>query len=160
MRCSACNQNLQKSAFHCDASKRSGRSHRCKRCEQLRGVKYRQKHRSARRNYVVRHRAEITEQAYYSYILAQYGLSKAAHTKMLADQKGLCAICERPEVSRYKGTLVRLSVDHCHKTGKVRGLLCHRCNTTLGRVSDDPQLLYKMCEYLDRHHAQPGCRDH
>ena len=48
------------------------------------------------------------------------------------------------------GVLKRLAIDHCHFTGRVRGMLCWRCNGVLGRVADDPNLLLAMVAYLSR----------
>lgn len=57
-------------------------------------------------------------------------------------QKGVCAICGRKEISK------RLAVDHCHKIGKIRGLLCKNCNTGLGLFNDNEKLLTKAIRYL------------
>lgn len=61
-------------------------------------------------------------------------------------QRGVCAICSgsHNESSRFKN----LHVDHCHTTGKIRGLLCANCNTALGLLKDSPLLLSKAIEYL------------
>ena len=62
--------------------------------------------------------------------------------KMLIKQDNKCAICGNEETKR------RMSVDHCHKTGKVRGLLCQLCNTSLGGFQDDVNRLKKAIKYL------------
>jgi DNA-directed RNA polymerase subunit RPC12/RpoP len=59
----------------------------------------------------------------------KYGIDLKQYEEMLLDQNGLCAICDRPPPNSYKK---RLSVDHNHETGEVRGLLCTRCNSMLG----------------------------
>lgn len=59
-------------------------------------------------------------------------------------QKGLCAICERPQTLFTR----RFHVDHCHKTGKIRGLLCANCNPGIGNLQDSPELLEKAAKYL------------
>ena len=70
------------------------------------------------------------------------------HVPSLLDaQQNLCAICETdfstlPQKHRH--------VDHCHKTGLVRGWLCHGCNLGIGNLKDDPKLLRKAAEYLQR----------
>ena len=61
----------------------------------------------------------------------KYGLTEAAYSKMLLDQDGVCAICRKPETRFCNGTLASLSVDHDHETGKIRGLLCIKCNRSL-----------------------------
>lgn len=78
--------------------------------------------------------------------LQQYGLSLEDYDTMHAAQKGVCGICKLPE-PRKGG---RLSVDHCHKTGKVRGLLCHNCNHALGNLKDSIPNLNSAIDYLKR----------
>ena len=73
----------------------------------------------------------------------RYGISEDQYQRILELQNGVCAICERHQ--RYR----RLSVDHSHKTGQVRGLLCNRCNRNLGRWFDSPTGLRKAAEYLE-----------
>src|SRR5262249_52903505 len=76
-------------------------------------------------------------------LLAQYGLTPADYAAMLKRQGGRCAICrERPGH--------RLYVDHCHVTGRVRGLLCIRCNFAVGLFKDRPDLLRAGAVYLER----------
>jgi hypothetical protein len=58
-----------------------------------------------------------------------YGITVEDYETMLANQNGVCKICNRPCKSGKS-----LAVDHCHETGKVRGLLCAKCNTNLGRI--------------------------
>jgi hypothetical protein len=74
-----------------------------------------------------------------------YDITLERYNELLAKQEGVCAICKKLEVnSRIK----RLVVDHDHKTGKIRGLLCHRCNCGIGYMKDDLQLLQMAIEYL------------
>lgn len=71
-----------------------------------------------------------------------FGLSVIEYKYILAKQNFVCAICGQPDANR------RLSVDHCHATGKVRGLLCLRCNRGIGLFQDDPNRLVKASVYL------------
>jgi hypothetical protein len=75
----------------------------------------------------------------------RYGLTVAEYKDLISKQRGLCAICEKPDKRK------RLSVDHDHCTGVNREGLCSRCNLTLGGVQDDPELLLRMVEYLRKH---------
>ena len=59
------------------------------------------------------------------YLLKRYGITEADYDRMLADHNGICGICGNPPKRQ------RLHVDHDHKTGRVRGLLCYRCNRAL-----------------------------
>lgn len=84
--------------------------------------------------------------------LRKFRLTLEDHAARLAEQKHLCAICYQPETARTKpnGPLRTLSVDHDHKTGRVRGLLCNACNKGLGFYRDSPFLLGEAISYLRR----------
>jgi len=73
-----------------------------------------------------------------------YGITSDDYNKMFADQNGCCAICSTHQ-SEFKKPL---SVDHCHTTGKVRGLLCSECNLGLGKFKDDITNLENALKYL------------
>ena len=70
----------------------------------------------------------------------RYGLSLADYRALQQRQGNACAICRK--VTRV------LCIDHCHVTGRVRGLLCQRCNSALGFCADDPRLLRAALAYL------------
>lgn len=70
------------------------------------------------------------------------GMSPERFAAMLESQGGVCAICGG--VNRDRA----LAVDHCHATGEIRGLLCTRCNTSLGAMRDDPELLLRAAAYI------------
>lgn len=80
-------------------------------------------------------------------LLRVYGLDRATYDAMVYKQEGRCALCGVDAPGRGKGMWC---VDHCHKTGKVRGLLCTSCNAGLGNLRDDPELLLKAVAYLRR----------
>ena len=74
--------------------------------------------------------------------LRRYGLSLADYDAMLARQGGVCGICKRQSG-------IRLCVDHCHATGRVRGLLCRSCNAGLGTYKDSLRRTRRATLYLD-----------
>ena len=76
-----------------------------------------------------------------------YGITIDEHTQMYEEQDGVCAVCEKPGDGKWK----KLCVDHDHKTGKVRQLLCRNCNMVLGQVGDNINLLEEMIKYLQKH---------
>lgn len=80
-----------------------------------------------------------------------YGLSKEQWEAMFAAQGYVCAICGSDDPGANHGW----HTDHIHGTKIVRGILCHQCNTMLGRAKDDPEILMKGAEYVKRH-AQNG----
>ena len=76
-----------------------------------------------------------------------YGITLDEHTQMYEKQNGVCAVCEKPGDGKWK----KLCVDHDHKTGKVRQLLCRNCNMILGQVDDNINHLEKLTNYLQKH---------
>lgn len=78
--------------------------------------------------------------------LKQYGLSVEEFEAMLAKQRGRCAICGGTEPKH-----TNWSVDHDHVTGQVRGILCSACNTGIGQLQDDPDIIRKALDYVVKH---------
>lgn len=85
-------------------------------------------------------------------LLRVYGITAEQFEEMAREQGGRCAICRRECVLRATGRGPGCQdifvVDHCHGSGSIRGLLCHRCNKVLGLVKDDPGLLESMSAWL------------
>lgn len=79
-----------------------------------------------------------------SYLRTRYGITIEEWNEMFEKQGGFCAICG----NHYSTNRHGLQVDHNHKTGKVRGLLCHHCNTGIGNLRDDVRILEKAIVYL------------
>lgn len=98
-----------------------------------------------RRGY--RDRADKIRQAKLDeHLRRKYGLERADFDRMVAEQGNRCKICGRePNGNRQYAVL---HVDHCHTTGRVRGLLCGNCNTMLGLAGEDPSVLLAAVEYL------------
>lgn len=80
-------------------------------------------------------------QARNRHLRKNYGITIQDELRMFEEQEGRCAVCRRKPK--------KLVVDHCHKTGRVRALLCRSCNTAMGMAQDDPELLRQMAEYLE-----------
>jgi hypothetical protein len=79
----------------------------------------------------------------------KYGITLELYNELYAAQEGLCALCCKPETIKLKSSFKtsNLAVDHCHSTGKIRGLLCFRCNTALGQIQKE-NLAVKIVKYL------------
>jgi hypothetical protein len=69
----------------------------------------------------------------------------------LQEQNNTCAICGKAETHTHKGVPRRLCVDHDHKTGVIRELLCSQCNKGVGQFNDDPILMRAMANYVEHH---------
>jgi len=83
----------------------------------------------------------------------KFGITVEDYDRMLINQNGVCAICNQPETKANQFGIIRLAVDHNHKTGRVRGLLCTNCNNGLGRMKDSKELLLKAALYLEQHES-------
>lgn len=84
-----------------------------------------------------------------------YGITLEEFEILEKSQEGVCAICKKTETWVRDGKVFRLSVDHCHDTGKIRGLLCKACNTGIGYFLHDPELLQAAIRYLKHPPAAP-----
>jgi hypothetical protein len=76
--------------------------------------------------------------------VSRYGITLTQYKALFKAQKGRCAICESK-------TKLKLAVDHCHKTLKIRALLCGNCNMGLGKFKDNIKLLFKAIQYIRSH---------
>ncbi|MFE0514465.1 endonuclease VII domain-containing protein [Streptomyces sp. NPDC058964] len=75
-----------------------------------------------------------------------YGLTESERDAMVASQKGLCVICPKAPA---------VHVDHCHKTGRVRGVLCFNCNSAIGKLGDVPDAVRRAAAYLEGNSWKP-----
>lgn len=97
------------------------------------------------------YRATIADRLRGERMQKTFGISLEEYREMLARQDNVCAICEQPETATRNGKVRWLAVDHCHTTGKVRGLLCGNCNPMIGYAKDNVEVLEKAIKYLRSH---------
>lgn len=83
-----------------------------------------------------------------NHLLRNYGITFAQYQEILAAQGGVCKICLGLNPRKSQLAIRPLFVDHCHKTNKVRGLLCSLCNGALGKFKDNVAVLQRAIEYL------------
>ena len=94
---------------------------------------------------------EAKEKRRWYGIKRKYGITKQDWENIYNEQEGKCFICERTEAQIKKSKSKYLVVDHCHNTGKIRGLLCRNCNSILSSyLRDDPQVATRIYIYLTR----------
>jgi hypothetical protein len=87
-----------------------------------------------------------------AYYKRNYGIDDKELERMKQEQSYKCALCESEGFLIGKNNHTeKLAVDHCHKTGKVRSLLCHNCNRALGLFKDNPELMQKAANYIRKH---------
>lgn len=178
-RCSKCGETKPLGEYYSERRAPDGKRAQCKACHRLQVTSYRdsdpartrkrakayyRKNKVAlnaySRSYREDNRESIKEQkkgyfrdnktAFRERALRQkYGMTLDDYDGMLAEQGGCCAICGADN-SRTKNSEY-FAVDHCHKTGKVRALLCHPCNGGIGLLQDDPAVLEAAIAYLRSH---------
>ena len=127
--CSKCGISKDLSGFYTDKGTKSGYKSNCKKCCRITQKEWEINNKEKRRKYRLK---------------GAYGITVEEYNNLYTKQKGQCAICGSDKCITGR----RLSVDHCHKTGKVRGLLCQLCNTAIGKFDDDIELLEAAIKYL------------
>lgn len=106
----------------------------------------------SRSRYYQKNKSSILEKIRNHRYKRVFGISSDEYQAMHDKQKGLCASCSRPETARTRsGRTRRLSVDHSHETGRVRELLCSRCNTIAGLANESTETLRMIIAYIRRH---------
>jgi hypothetical protein len=131
--CSTCCKSKTAESFYVRSDRPKGYTSACKGCRR----------KTNREKWTPRKQTEYK-------LKSNYGLSLDDYQNLLDFQGGVCAICKEPESTLSNAGYVKnLSVDHCHITGKVRGLLCHHCNTAIGKFFDRVDLLESAIRYLE-----------
>jgi hypothetical protein len=128
--CTGCKQPLSIKMFSNDKNRAGGKCYYCKMCY---GANER------------RQRAAYADRRTHLVLMRTFGISLEKFQEMSRAQKDVCAICFKKDPEEGK----RLSVDHCHITGKIRGLLCNPCNKMLGGALDSPSTLARGISYLE-----------
>jgi len=136
--CSHCKKKLPLGKYNKHKNEKDGLQPICAECQKEYATKYRQSPRGQN----IR-RANHTK--------SRFGLSQKQYFKLLEAQKEVCKICNNPETAMGSGGKKSrlLSVDHNHKTGKIRGLLCHSCNSLIGHARENILILQKTIKYLE-----------
>lgn len=174
--CQVCKIEKPKDAFSKTRGKKDGLSPKCKAChhdyyarnaETVKARVTRRAHvksdeiKEYQKSYRGKHREKLSQYSKERWLqkpedrkrsnLRKYNLSYEDYMSMLESQNGVCCICKQPErVQNKAGKVFDLSVDHCHTTGKVRGLLCRKCNSVIGYCFEDKSILLSAVKYLER----------
>jgi hypothetical protein len=134
--CGCCGTNKPQSEYHFRNKKKKTLNSWCKDCKNKARIERR------------KHTPDCPIKAKQYYLKQWYGLTVDQYDSMVKQQNNSCAICDIVFDSGIKGT--KPHVDHCHVTGRVRGLLCSKCNTLLGMANDNKVVLENAITYLDR----------
>jgi len=149
--CKKCKKKKSLSAFRKANWGKNGYDSQCKVCRKLYAKQWRK-----------RNPEEAKKKNRKQKLKINFGMTVDDYDKIFEIQKGVCAICGQPEISKNQYGLRRLSVDHNHVTGKVRGLLCSRCNIGIGHLNVDKKdvtLLLNAIEYIRKNILARGADD-
>ena len=128
--CPTCNRMLESDEFCRDKSRPDGLTYECKACRRIRFREWHKEH---------------SEETRDKRMLREYGISLDDYDQLWQAQRGVCAICGKTEEENGQ----RLTVDHNHETGEVRGLLCNSCNLGLGLLGDGIEIIRAVLTYLE-----------
>lgn len=138
--CKLCNILKINSEFHKNLNK-DGHFNVCKKCHYIRNQKIRQD---------PLHKQRFARYQKSNSLYRRYGIYLEEYEQMVKEQNNKCLICnQKPNPDGKKHNV--LSVDHCHKTNKIRGLLCHLCNRAIGLFRERIDLIEKALCYLKSH---------
>lgn len=148
-KCIKCLETKNNTEFFRDKYQIDGRVSTCKKCRK----DYYKEHYIKNKEKYIKNQAEYKKNNIEKYKLyhnkyvmnKRFGISIETYTEMFNRQNGVCAICNLKEKSSK-----RMAIDHCHKTGKIRGLLCSWCNRAIGLLKDDVNLLKNSITYLTK----------
>lgn len=145
--CPLCNETKKMEGnFYTNSSSNTGYASHCIPCQNIlaRELSQRPEQKNKLHKYYVKHKEGQKNRA----LLKKYNINLQEYNLLLKQQNGVCAICN--SVDKDKS----LAVDHNHKTGFVRGLLCGRCNPAVGFCKDSPELVMKLFEYLNKQNGK------
>lgn len=125
-KCSRCKKDKDLNLFNKNSSRKDGKQHMCKSCESEYGQENIKRIKNRRRERI-------------------YGISPEEYENILLKQNGKCAICKSDKSEFHNG----LHIDHNHNTGKIRGLLCLKCNSAIGKFKDSIEILQEAIKYLE-----------
>lgn len=149
LKCTLCLETKPIESFSKDKYKSTGRRSQCKECNKKDHIKRYTTDPEGEKNRTKIWRENNKDTLKLSYrkwsLKKNYGLTLEDYSNILKSQNNVCAICNSLSYKK------QLAVDHCHKTGKIRELLCGRCNTALGLVNDDLILIDKVRQYIEKH---------
>lgn len=151
--CIKCGEEKPIDGYRKDKQIKSGYRNSCKACEATINKIYKDSHKEEMKIMNKKHKnmpgnKEKAKNYMRNYrLIKAYGITVEEYDDMYISQGGSCAICGRHQAEFKR----RFCVDHCHDTEEIRGLLCSSCNTALGLMKDNTQILTNAIKYLENH---------
>lgn len=143
--CRKCETEKPLEEFYQRRGAPDGKRTYCKKCDDARKTIWYQSNRHKSTGYSRKWQKANPEKVLDMHLQREFGISIEDYRALFAEQSGVCAICQGPGKPEK-----RLSVDHNHNTGKIRGLLCDSCNHSLGLLKESPEVLRRAAEYLEK----------
>jgi hypothetical protein len=167
-RCSKCGEEKPLECFGPRKKTKDGKNWHCKKCHAAQSRDWKSKNRDHcrakrlntyalniehRRAYSRKWSREHPEAQRRIWRKTRHGITIEQYNQMVVGQNGLCAICLQSETAtdNWSGRPRTLSIDHDHSSNQIRGLLCTKCNRSLGLMRDDPCVLEALLAYLSKH---------
>jgi hypothetical protein len=149
IQCNSCKIYKSIDQFHKNNKNKNGVSGKCKECTAIYDMDRRGNPIPKKDNYKFKVPQSDPSYMRRKSLKRDHGITLEEFEEMERNQNYVCAICGNKESSKGKNTkIMNLSVDHCHNTGKIRGLLCTKCNWGIGLIQDNPKLLLNAAKYL------------
>ncbi len=134
--CTVCNVEKEESNFY--FSKQYINNH-CKECNSKKSKEWYSKNKEVKKRSALKH-----------HFKKRYGITFEERETMLQNQGGKCIICSQQILLTSENRNKRAVIDHCHSSNKIRGMLCHLCNTGLGAFKDNISILSNAIKYLEK----------
>ena len=147
-KCSRCQTEKPIESFCKHRGSKDGHNHICKQCVKEYTTENKEKVRKYKKDYYYANREKCIERDRKNSLKRKYNVTVEWYEAQLEKQNGKCMICGATESGGISSTL---HVDHNHKTGQIRDLLCRPCNTGIGLFKENTDLLKKAIEYVNRH---------
>ena len=148
--CIKCKEIKKLELFNKNKSKKDGRDQYCNNCRKAFYRHYCSTNREKRSKQQKQYYSVNTKNYKNNTLKSRFGITVSQYDATLLRQNNVCALCKQLETVKdhRTGTIKALAVDHCHVTGKLRGLLCSNCNRGLGYLRDNPELCHAAGNYL------------
>lgn len=148
-KCSTCGIEFELIYFNKNKSNKDGYEYRCKDCTRKRVNEWcnnnKEKRKKYKKDYRQKHKERLKNMDIGYRLKKEYNLTLNQKNQMIKDQNGLCYCCKKELGTNPNNN----HVDHDHKTGRIRKILCSRCNITIGGLKEDPILTQQILDYIN-----------
>lgn len=149
-KCSHCKQYKQKKDFYSNVRSADKLCSRCKACDKKTATEWwknnPERKKISRKKWADKNPEKVRKSIRKIYLRKKFGITTEQYEEMVVKQNFTCLICKKHQSELEKS----LSIDHCHKTGIIRGLLCNACNRGIGNLGDDLETLKNAVKYLEK----------